>query len=222
MSRIDRPKAVKSTRTDAGSPRSGVGRKRDSTLDVTILEATIEILAQVGFDGMTMDMVAARAKAGKAALYRRWPSKTRLVQDALTWMNQNRFEADRLPDTGSLRGDLLALVRPRSIKEAQRKLRVLAGLGAFFSQQSGATKGGDVGILKGWDEANRRVIQRAIERGEIPARAEVDLACQVMIAMASFRGVIQHKPLDMAIFAELIDGIILPALRNPRPRPIKS
>lgn len=71
------------------------------------MEAVIDILAEAGFDGMTMDMVAARAKTGKATVYRRWSSKLELVRDALTWMNRNHHELDLLPDTGSLRSDLL-------------------------------------------------------------------------------------------------------------------
>lgn len=69
-----------------------------------------------------MDMVAARAKAGKATMYRRWSSKVELVRDALTWMNRNHLELDLLPDTGTLQSDLLALLKPQSIEEGERKL----------------------------------------------------------------------------------------------------
>ena len=60
-----------------------LGRKRDHTRDAEILDATIEVLAETGSDGMTIDMVAARAKAGKATVYRRWASKPDLVLDAV-------------------------------------------------------------------------------------------------------------------------------------------
>jgi hypothetical protein len=59
-------------------------------------------------------------------------------------------------------------------------------------------------------------MQRAVGRGEFPARADVEMACQVITAMAAFRGLIQRKPFDKRFFAELIDGILLPALKNPR------
>ena len=55
------------------------GRRRDHTRDADILTAAIEVLAEEGYDGMTIDMVAARAKAGKATVYRRWASKGELV-----------------------------------------------------------------------------------------------------------------------------------------------
>ncbi|WP_310552175.1 TetR/AcrR family transcriptional regulator [Paenibacillus glufosinatiresistens] len=135
----------------AEKPAKSAGRKRDHTRDAQILEAAIEILAEAGFDGMTMDMVAARAKAGKATMYRRWSSKTELVRDALTWMNRNHLELDLLPDTGTLRGDLLALLKPQSIEEGERKLRVLAGLGSLFTQNSESINGE---IFEPWAAVN--------------------------------------------------------------------
>ncbi|MCF2717300.1 TetR/AcrR family transcriptional regulator [Paenibacillus sp. UKAQ_18] len=134
MNKIKNEESVGSKLADkvAEKPAKTLGRKRDHTRDAKILEATIDILAEAGFDGMTMDMVAARAKAGKATMYRRWSSKAELVRDALTWMNRNHLELDLLPDTGTLRNDLLALLKPQTIEEGERKLRVLAGLGSFF------------------------------------------------------------------------------------------
>src|SRR5690242_6629797 len=67
-----------------------------------ILDATLEVLADVGYDRLTMDAVAARAKASKATLYRRWTNKVSLVIEAL----QHTKAPSEIPDTGSLRGDL--------------------------------------------------------------------------------------------------------------------
>src|SRR3954465_7541694 len=67
-----------------------------------ILDATLRVLADVGYDRLTMDAVAAKAKASKATLYRRWTNKVSLVIEAL----QHTKSARDLPDTGSLRGDL--------------------------------------------------------------------------------------------------------------------
>ena len=72
-----------------------------------ILDACVDLLAEVGYDRLTMDAVAARAKARKATLYRRWASKAELVIEAS--FRAKRRTSD--PDTGSLRGDLLALLR---------------------------------------------------------------------------------------------------------------
>src|SRR3954470_17199318 len=87
-----------------------LGRKRDHTRDPEILEAALDVLAETGYDGMTIDMVAARAKAGKATVYRRWSSKAELVIDAVACMKRGDLDEANLPDTGTLRGDLVALI----------------------------------------------------------------------------------------------------------------
>lgn len=167
---------------------------------------------------MTMDMVAARAKAGKAAVYRRWVSKTDLVRDALAWMGQTHLELKPLPDTGNLRNDLLALLKPLSIEEQEHKLKVIAGLGSFSMQHQGVADA-ENGIFAQWMVANRALMQRAVDRGELHGNADVDRACRVILSMASYRGLIERKPIDRSFFVTLIDSIVLPALKNPGSSP---
>ncbi len=193
-----------------------VGRKRDHTRDEKILEAAIDILAESSFDGMTMDKVAARAKAGKATMYRRWSSKAELVRDALAWMNRSHLDLEHLPDSGSLREDLLLLIRPQSIAEEERKLRVLSGLGSFLQHpEFGGT--GMVGIFDSWADANLQLMKRAAARGEISEHANLDLACWVITSTSAFRGLVERKPFEKAFYADLLDGLVLPAIRNPKP-----
>ncbi len=73
------------------------GRKRDPSRDAEILDATLEVLAEVGAARLTMDMVAARAGAGKATIYRRWTSKVELVIDAVAHMKRNQVDLEHLP-----------------------------------------------------------------------------------------------------------------------------
>ena len=198
-------------------PAATLGRKRDHTLDTRLIEAALDILADAGFDSMTMDMVAAKAGAGKATLYRRWPSKAELVRDALIWMSKGSVDLELLPDTGTLRNDLLALLKPYSIEYGERKLRVLAKLGSYFSEHPKAAEDVMAGIFDPWTAINRRLMQRAIERGELPAQADIETACQVIIAMTSHRSLSQHKSFGPFDYARLIDNILLPALKNPLP-----
>src|SRR5207244_13096978 len=84
-----------------------LGRPRDETRNVAILEATLAVLGEVGYDRLTIDAVAARAKASKATVYRRWPGKAALVVDAFRTVNPAQAavpgEEPRcvFPDTGS-------------------------------------------------------------------------------------------------------------------------
>ncbi len=191
-----------------------LGRKRDHTRDAVILDAALEVLAEVGYDGMTMDMVAVRAKAGKATLYRRWPSKAELVLDAVARMKRSQVDLDRLPDTGTLRGDLVAMIKPQSMEEAERKLKVMAGLASMLSHHSGLAEAVNAAIVEPWAEAHRVFMHRAVDRGEIPAAADVETLSHVVPSMAAYRTLIQREPVDRGFLVSLIDGLLLPALRG--------
>ena len=193
-----------------------LGRKRDHTADDRIIEAALDVLAESGFDSMTMDVVAARAKAGKATVYRRWASKAELVRDALIRMSRSSVELDDLPDTGDLRDDLLSLLKPYSAKSSERKLRVLARLGSFFSEHQQLAEEAMAGIYEPWTDVNRKLMRRAIERGELPAGAPVDSACGVIVAMVSYNSLTLRKPFGKAAYSALLDDILLPALRSPK------
>jgi len=191
-----------------------LGRKRDPAIDEQVLEATINILAEKGFDGMTMDLVAARAKAGKATLYRRWPSKAELVRDALIWMSRSAVDSTKLPDTGNIREDLLALVKPYSQEHAERKLRVMEGLGSFYANHKEMADEVFCGIFGTWTAMNQALLNRAIERGEIPKSAPVDLLCETITAMASHYKRTQQKGFDRAAYAIFLDSVLMPALKK--------
>ena len=188
-----------------------LGRKRDLTRDPEILDATLEVLSETGYDGMTVDMVAARARAGKATVYRRWASKSELVIDAVACMKSADIDFDALPDTGTLRGDLVAMIKPHSIEEGAKKLQVMAGLVSMLSKHPELVDAVREAVTEPRVRANRVFLRRAIERGEIPADVDVDLLAQVGGAMATHRTLILRTPVDRDFVISVIDGVILPA-----------
>ena len=194
-----------------GRSTSRLGRKRDHTRDPQILEAAIDVLAEMGFDGMTIDMVAARAKAGKATIYRRWPSKADLVLDAVAYMKAGELDLEHLPDTGTLRGDLVAMIRPRTIEEGERNLRILGGLFGMIATSPELAAAAHAAIIDPRAAANRFFLRRAIERGEISPDCDVDTLSILTPAMATFRALVQKQPIDRAFLVSLIDGVLLPA-----------
>lgn len=195
-----------------------LGRKRDHSRDPEILDAALEVLAEEGYDGMTIDMVAARAKAGKATLYRRWASKGELVVDAVACMKKNDLDPDRLPDTGTLRGDLIAMVKPRTIEDAEKKTQVMAGLMSVLTRSPELAQAISQAIVQPRAEVNRILFRRAIERGEIPADCDIDAISMVTPSMAAYRTMVLQKPVDREFLLGLIDGVVLPAvgIRPPR------
>mgnify|MGYP003647018499 CR=1 FL=1 len=194
---------------DGAAPRPG--RKRDHSRDPEILQAAIDILAEEGFDGMTIDMVATRAKAGKATLYRRWPSKAELVLDAIGCMKAADLSPDKLPDTGTLRGDLIGMITSRTAEDAERRLRVMAGVAALLTREPDLTDAASAVLMAPRIAAIRGLLERALARGEVRADADLAPLAELLPAMAAFRGLVERKPIDREYQIALIDGILLPA-----------
>ena len=189
-----------------------VGRKRDGYRDGVILEATLAVLAEHGYDGMTIDMVAARSGSARATVYRRWPTKSDLVLDAVSRLSRSDVHLDELPDTGTLRGDMTAMILPLSAEEQQVRIRAVAGLLTLAKGDeglAGAATGAGIGP---WIEVNRILIQRAIDRGEFPP-GDVATLAEVIPMMVVSRAA-QRSPITREWSIALIDGVIIPALRG--------
>jgi AcrR family transcriptional regulator len=190
------------------------GRKRDPSRDAELLEATLELLAEVGAASLTMDLVAARAGAGKATIYRRWTSKAELVIDAVAHMKRTQVDLKRLPNTGTLRGDLLALFKPQSLEESERKLKIMTGLASLLSQDQALAEAANDAVVQPWAEAHLALMRRAAAWGEIPSSADLGTLSQIIPSMAAYRTLVQRKPIDLAFLVSMVDGVILPALRR--------
>jgi AcrR family transcriptional regulator len=197
------------TQTTTEAPK--LGRKRDHTRDTDILEAAIDVLAETGYDGMTIDMVAARAKAGKATLYRRWPSKAELVIDAVACLKQTDLDAAAIPDTGTLRGDLVTMIKTPSIQDSERKLRLMAGLASMISRSPELAETARAAIVAPRIALNRMFLQRAVDRGEISPEIDLDLLATISPSMVTYRALMLGIPANREYLIALIDGVILPA-----------
>ncbi len=197
---------------DTTAPAPKLGRKRDHTRDPEILDAALEVLAETGYERMTVDMVATRAKAGKATVYRRWASKAELVIEAVACMKKGDIDFDALPDTGTLRGDLVAMMKPHSIVDAEKKLQIMAGLVSMLANHPDLADAVNAAIVEPRASVNRLFLRRAVERGEIPADADIEKLALLGPAMASYRVLIQRRPVDRAFLLSIIDDILLPAV----------
>ena len=194
-----------------------VGRRRDQARDAVILDAALDALADEGFDGMTMDSVALRAKAGKGTMYRRWPSKAHLVVDAVIQMGQRDVDVDHLPDTGSLRGDLRALLtKQEGHYDRRRRVQVVAGLVSMLATDTtGLAETANAACVTPWIDANRTLLQRAVDRGEIPVGLEIETLARVIPSMAMYRASIERKDIDDSFLLAIMDGVLLPAVGQP-------
>ena len=199
------------TQSAATAPAARLGRKRDHSRDHEILDAALDVLAETGYDGMTIDMVAARAKAGKATLYRRWASKPELVLDAVACMKSKDLDLDKLPDTGTLRGDLVAMVKSPTLKEGEHKLKVMAGIVSMIARDPGLAEAAREALVEPRAAANRVFFQRAIARGEISADVDIEQLCMIGPSMIAYSVLMLGKPVNREFVIGVIDGITLPA-----------
>jgi AcrR family transcriptional regulator len=140
-------------------------RRRGEELESALLDAAWDELADVGFASLTMESVAARAKTGVAVLYRRWPNKNDLVMAAI--VHYRRTRRVESPDTGSLRGDLLALLGDFSDGQSGFTA-IMAATFAGLQADSGLTPAEvRARIIEEQPITSSRIYRRAHERGEI-------------------------------------------------------
>ena len=188
-----------------GRPRRG--RPRDPGVDAAIRSAAVDLLGEVGYARLTMDLVAERAGVSKPSLYLRWPNKVSLVADAL----QHRARpVPEVPDTGNLPSDmrafLVALLRSRD--EASRALAAVAGEIATNPQLRKAWHRGLAGMLTG---CLRAIVTRAVERGELTADADVELLSQLPLSLLQNWRLEHDREPDEAVVERMVRQFYTPA-----------
>ncbi len=178
-------------------------------------QVALELLAEIGYEGFTIDAVAARARAGKATVYRRWSSKVELVIDAVT----HRLVPVTCPDTGSLHGDLHALAC--GVDAAQDRAfttRLLAGVVSSLVHHTELRDAFRQTTLPAGDVL-RTIVDRAVDRGEISPPPDVDLITSVLPAMTLYHLVMFGEHPGGEFAHDVVDKVVLPLVsRAPGPR----
>lgn len=187
---------------DQGTKR--LGRPRDAAVDEAILGATAELLGEVGFTGLTVDAVAARAGVGKATIYRRWDGKEQLVLDALT---ASRMQLET-PDTGALRTDLLAFYLPLTEADAQEgAIRLMPALAAQAAVDERLAE-----RLRAFVSDRRtpvaELIARGRDRGEVADDLDVELAIDLLTGPIMYRLYFSGLPVDASLVEDLVDRVL--------------
>jgi AcrR family transcriptional regulator len=185
------------------SPSRGEARSQ------AILDAALELLAEVGFDRMTMDAVASRAKASKATIYRHWPHKTALVLDALRGRTALVHDVS---DSGSLRGDLERCVREAVVATAGIDGSLVVGLLAV------AARDPELAALLARQLHDEHVptitelVRRARERHEVGPEVDPSIVAEVLPATVIMHLVLLGLPGDEVFIRRLVDDVLLPLL----------
>jgi AcrR family transcriptional regulator len=189
--------------------------KRGAARETAILQAALELLAQSGYDQLTIDAVAARAQCSKATIYRRWPGKAALVVTAVRrYAGQPAIAA---PDTGSLRSDLLTALQVMRSSLTGQDAALLLGLLIAMHRDTELADAVREQVLHAKREVFDTVIARAAARGDVPATVDGTLLAEICSAVLFSRLLVTGEPLDDAFTQHLVDTVLLPALGQPSP-----
>jgi AcrR family transcriptional regulator len=182
----------------SGAPRRG--RPRDAQAEQAILQATVELLSEVGFNQLSIEAVAARAGVGKPTIYRRWPSKPELVLDAVERL------APPFPtaDTGDPLTDLRQIVP-----------ELIVGLTSSPVARATIALAGDAEMTRRLGEQYlwpRRagiaaILHRGIAAGDLRADIDVEMAIDLMLGASVYRWLVTAQPVDADTARRVVDAV---------------
>ena len=193
-----------------------MGRPRDERTDRAILEATRELIAEAGvYEFRTADL-AARAGVGKGAIYRRYGSKDELITAAIASLVNEEII---VPDTGSTRDDLLALMREAvEVYRGSGAGRLMPNLVGAMARKPELARAVREGFLANRRAALSEVLRRGIERGDLRPGLDVELALDVLGGPLFYRLLVTGGPID----EQLAEGVADLILRGFAPGAAKS
>jgi AcrR family transcriptional regulator len=184
---------------------------RGSAFVRAVLDVTLSLLAEVGFERLSIPEVAERAGVNKTSIYRRWPSKDDLVRDALAVAMNH---ADDPPNTGELRGDLIALARTVA---AFTQSRVGTALIRIMLAEGGNP---EVRALANaaYSEAGKHgpwiVIQNAMQRGELSVNADPSLMLFTIAGAIMHRVFVEQRDASNEFLIQIVDLVLYGAAAN--------
>jgi AcrR family transcriptional regulator len=190
-------------------PTGALGCSRSAAREHAICDAALALLAEVGYDRMSMDAVAARARASKATIYRRWPGKEELVLEAVRSRVADIVEP---PDTGSLRGDIIATLRLMVEGMGGQDAALMAGVLRAMRSAPELADCVRTQVLEHKRYIGRALVERAVARGELATGANPDVWHEVAPALMFFRIIVADLPVDDAYLTHVADDVLVPLL----------
>jgi AcrR family transcriptional regulator len=191
--------------TDTAPTSRPTGRPRDERADRAILAAALELMARDGVREVRIDDVAERAGVGKATIYRRYRSKDELVGAVVAGL----VSEIAVPDTGSTRADLSALMRAAvEVYRGSAEAGVMPGLVDAMSRDPELARTVREGFLARRRAALRRVLERGVERGDLRADLDFELALDTLGGPLFYRLLITGGPIDDGLAEGVVDLIM--------------
>lgn len=185
----------------------------DPERDKAIAAAVLQVLAEVGYRGLTMDEIAVAAGVSKATIYRRWSSKADLFVGVLDVAYEDALLA---PDTGSLREDLVVMLQSLLEVLVSPGGRATRAVLSAVIEDSVVAEAYHRGPLARWALAFGQVFSRAVDRGEISPEAGTSLGAEAGPAIIVQRWLINGRELNKDVVTAVVDQVMMPLL-VPRP-----
>ncbi|WP_192814831.1 TetR/AcrR family transcriptional regulator [Tsukamurella sp. 1534] len=185
-------------------------RRRGAALQAAILEAAWEQLVDRGYGEFTLEAVAARAGTSRSVLYRRWSSRVELLRAAVE--HQGTIPVSDPPDTGSLRGDAIALLRAMSEHRVELMVLFQTRLGGFFDE-SGDSPADLRRLMVGRRAGSMHdAVARGVERGEVEPGRVTDRIVNLPGDLVRHQMAMTLQPVPVADIEEIVDECFLPLL----------
>jgi AcrR family transcriptional regulator len=179
-----------------------------SPREAELLAVTLRLLQEHGYDGLTVDAVASAARASKATVYRRWPSKAELVLAAFT---EGVRQVAVPPNTGTLRGDLLT-IGEIVCEQTHRHASTLRAVLVEVSRHPALNDALQHQFIDQRKALIRHVLQQAVDRGEIAEAPLSDELWDLLPGYLVFRSIIPDRPPTRRTVQVLVDDFIIPGL----------
>jgi AcrR family transcriptional regulator len=179
--------------------------------ELELLNAVMEVLPEVGYEALTMDLVAARARCSKATLYRMWSSKLQLVVAAL--YTTRPLKAEDI-DTGSLRGDLLTVAEVMAAS-AEAATALFGAMGHAVLTDEELATALRTSLVEPLCADLLSIVDRAVERGELASRPlAATFLPQLLLSAAITRPIFEGVLADADYLTRCVDDVLLPALQH--------
>jgi AcrR family transcriptional regulator len=188
-------------------------RRRGAALERALLDAAWEVLAEAGYANMTMEGVAARARTSKPVLYRRWPTRAELVIAAVR-AHLPEVTPEGIPDTGSLRGDLVAVLTVASRWYDGPVRQALHGVLSDLYRDSQLSALLHRDIFGNAAKVMPVILRRADERGEVDLNRITARVAMVAFDLFRHEVLTSLAPVPAATVTEIIDDVFLPLIRR--------
>jgi AcrR family transcriptional regulator len=187
-------------------------RRRGADLERALLDAAWAELTERGYEAFTMDAVAGRAGTSRPVLYRRWPGKHDLVRAAIG--HAGAQARPRMPDTGSLRGDLISLLEQANKTRLDIIIFLSLSLGSYYRETGTSLSELRDALAGGHRAAVEQILERAIERGEIHGARLTPRIAQLPFDLVRHQMMMTLAPVPTDAIEEIVDTIFLPLVRS--------